>query len=123
MEVACHDNDVTARAAAVLPAACWAEVDGTVTSPIGLVQRLRPAFEPPGEARPRWRIVRDLANGLGRGSGASESPHGPPGPSTLDWTDVRALHADMVAKVPEFEGAEFGEDALPVQLRFAHSRG
>jgi formate dehydrogenase alpha subunit len=49
----------------VLPAACFAEVDGTFTNTERKVQRLRKAVEPPGAARADWEIVAELATRLG----------------------------------------------------------
>jgi predicted molibdopterin-dependent oxidoreductase YjgC len=49
----------------VLPAACFAEVDGTFTNTERKVQRIRKAVEPPGAARADWEIVADLATRLG----------------------------------------------------------
>lgn len=47
----------TARLAhVVLPAAGWAEKDGTVTNTERRVQRVRQAIEPPGQAKADWRI-------------------------------------------------------------------
>ncbi len=44
----------------VLPAACYAERDGSYTSTERRVQRGRKALDPPGEARPDWQILCDL---------------------------------------------------------------
>ena len=49
----------------VLPAACWAEKDGTFTNAERRVQRIRKAVEPPGDARADWEIVTALAHRLG----------------------------------------------------------
>ena len=49
----------------VLPAACWAEKDGTFTNTERRVQRIRKAVEPPGEARADWQILCDLATAMG----------------------------------------------------------
>jgi len=49
----------------VLPAASFAEKDGTFTNTERRVQLLRRALEPPGEARRDWEIVADLATRLG----------------------------------------------------------
>lgn len=49
----------------VLPAACFAEKDGTFSSTERRVQRVRKAVEPPGEARPDWMIFCDLAQRMG----------------------------------------------------------
>ena len=40
-----HDNCLAAHASVVLPAAAWAEVDGTFTNAKGLVQRIRRAVD------------------------------------------------------------------------------
>ena len=46
----------------VLPAACFAEKDGTVTSTERRIQRVRKAIPPPGESKPDWQIICDLAS-------------------------------------------------------------
>jgi len=45
----------------VLPAACYAEKDGTVTNTERRVQRLCKAVDPPGIAKPDWQIITELA--------------------------------------------------------------
>jgi formate dehydrogenase alpha subunit len=49
----------------ILPAAAFAEKDGTFTSTERRVQKLEKAVEPPGEARPDWRIISGLAALMG----------------------------------------------------------
>ncbi len=49
----------------VLPAACWAEKDGTFTNTERRVQRIRKAVNPPGEAMEDWRIIKKLAEKMG----------------------------------------------------------
>jgi formate dehydrogenase alpha subunit len=49
----------------ILPAACFAEKDGTFTATDRLVQRIRKVVEPPGEAKPDWWIICELARRLG----------------------------------------------------------
>jgi formate dehydrogenase major subunit len=49
----------------VLPAACYAEKDGTFTSTERRVQRVRKAVEPPGQARADWEIIADLSTRMG----------------------------------------------------------
>ncbi len=58
----------------VLPAACWGEKEGTVTNTTRSVQRVRKAVQSPGEARPDWEILTDLAGRLGTdwGFGSAE---------------------------------------------------
>ena len=45
----------------LLPAATWAEKEGTVTNSERRISRVRAAVAPPGEARPDWEIVVDFA--------------------------------------------------------------
>ncbi|NVL91333.1 MAG: molybdopterin-dependent oxidoreductase, partial [Desulfobacterales bacterium] len=49
----------------VLPAASFAEKDGTFTNIERRVQRVRAAVNPPGEALPDWKIITDVANHIG----------------------------------------------------------
>lgn len=49
----------------VLPAASFAEKDGTFTNTERRVQRVRKALDPPGEARQDWEIICDVAGRLG----------------------------------------------------------
>lgn len=56
----------TARLAhLVLPAACFAEKNGTVVSSDRRVLRLRPALSPPGQALPDWQIIWRLGRAMG----------------------------------------------------------
>jgi len=49
----------------VLPAASWVEKDGTITEVDRRVQRIGKAVEPPGEAKPDWKIFCELAAKMG----------------------------------------------------------
>jgi formate dehydrogenase alpha subunit len=49
----------------VLPAASFAEKDGTFTNIERRVQRVRAAVAPPGEALPDWKIITELSNRIG----------------------------------------------------------
>lgn len=53
------------RADVVLPAASFAETDGTYTNTERRVQRLHKALEPPGEAKEDWEIVCEIASRMG----------------------------------------------------------
>jgi len=67
--VACQDIFLseTARkyADVVFPAACFAEKEGTFTNSERRVQRVRKAVEPPGQAKPDWEILQEVARRLG----------------------------------------------------------
>lgn len=49
----------------VLPIASFAECEGTVTNLEGRIQRLRPAADAPGEARPGWQVLAELCPRFG----------------------------------------------------------
>ncbi|MGE5619834.1 MAG: NADH-quinone oxidoreductase subunit NuoG [Sphingomonadaceae bacterium] len=51
----------------VLPGAAFAEKEGSFTNLERRVQRLEAAVSPPGEARPDWQVLSDIARGLGAG--------------------------------------------------------
>jgi NADH-quinone oxidoreductase subunit G len=103
-----HDNFLSDKVSVLLPASAWAEVNGTFTNAKGIVQRVRAAVEPPGEARPHHELIALVAKRLGVEVGAPTA---------------KALFAEMKNAVPEFAGASFGREAPVVQLRFATSRG
>jgi formate dehydrogenase alpha subunit len=62
-------NETAAYADVVLPAACYAEKDGTFTNTERRVQRVRKAVEPPGQARADWEIICDLSGRMGYAMG------------------------------------------------------
>ncbi len=51
----------------VLPGTVWCEDEGTTTNLEGRVIKINRAAEPPGEAKPDWQIICELAERLGRG--------------------------------------------------------
>ncbi len=55
-------NESGAFADVFLPAASWAEKDGTFTNTDRRVQRVRQALAPRGQSRPDWQILCDLAS-------------------------------------------------------------
>ncbi|WGF90420.1 nitrate reductase [Marinivivus vitaminiproducens] len=58
-------TDTVRHAHVRLPAAAWGEKDGTVTNSERRVSRQRAFLPLPGEARPDWRIIRDVAARMG----------------------------------------------------------
>jgi formate dehydrogenase major subunit len=58
-------NEYTQLADVVLPAAVWVEYDGTYISSDNRVNRVRKAVEPPGEAKPTWKLFKELAHRMG----------------------------------------------------------
>jgi NADH-quinone oxidoreductase subunit G len=106
--VATHQTSLVAAAQVALPLAMWAEVDGTFTNRQCKVQRLYPAFTPAGQARPGWEIAVKLAKGLG---------------IAMAYTEANQVFVEVCEKVTLMSGAEWGKPEMPIQLRFANSRG
>jgi assimilatory nitrate reductase catalytic subunit len=78
----------TARLAHVrLPAAAWGEKDGTVTNSERCISRQRAFLPLPGEAKPDWWIVAEVARRMGHGAAFAFS-----GPA-----DIFAEHAALSA--------------------------
>ncbi|MBI2379415.1 MAG: formate dehydrogenase subunit alpha [Gammaproteobacteria bacterium] len=79
----------------VLPAAAFAEKDGSFTNCERRVQRVRRAVPPPGEARTDWQILGALAQRLGQ-----------PG---LRWPDAEAIFDEMVGLSPMFSAMSYAK--------------
>src|SRR5205823_11762094 len=60
-----HPTETTRFADVLLPAAQWAEKEGTSTSSERLVSRSEAVVRPPGAARPDWQILAEFARALG----------------------------------------------------------
>ena len=60
-------TDTAALAHVLLPAAAWGEKDGTVTNSERRISRQRAFLPLPGEARPDWWIINQVAHRLGHG--------------------------------------------------------
>ena len=58
-------TDTTAMADILLPAAAWGEKDGTVTNSERRISRQRAFLSPPGEAKPDWWIITQVAQRMG----------------------------------------------------------
>jgi NADH-quinone oxidoreductase subunit G len=67
-------NESTAHADVVFPAESHAEKDGTVTHPDGRLQRLRPNIPHPGQIRPGWQLLVELAAALDHETGLDSAP-------------------------------------------------
>ena len=90
--LATHDEPALAAASVVLPAAVWAEVEGTFTNFERRVQRLRRAVVPPGDARARWQLVAEVLERLGKPLGAGSA---------------RELFAQVAAQVPDYATLDY----------------
>ena len=103
-----HEGPLVDAAAVAMPLAEWAEVDGTFTNRHGLVQRIRAAVPPAGDSLPAWDTLSHLARKLG---------------VDMEWTAAKQVFLEAREKLPFMRGAEWGLPYLPVQLRFANTRG
>ncbi len=59
------NDTIQSGAHILLPAAAWGEKDGTVTNSERRISRQRPFLPLPGEARPDWWIIAEVARRLG----------------------------------------------------------
>ena len=87
--IASNENGSSFLADLILPAAVYAEKDGTFTNFEGRVQRIRKALSPVGQAKAEWEIIRDL----GREAGWDFQPDSP-----------RSVFEAMAQKVTAFKG-------------------
>ena len=61
------NDTIDAGAKILLPASAWGEKDGTVTNSERRISRQRPFLKAPGEAKPDWWIVTQVARRMGYG--------------------------------------------------------
>jgi len=80
------------KADVVLPAASFAEKDGTFTNAERRIQRVRPGIPSPGEAKTDYAIFALLAARLG---------------SQVSYTGPAAVFAEISATVPAYAGIDF----------------
>ena len=102
--MATHEGPELDRASVVLPAAVWAEVEGTFTNYQRRVQRIRRSVPAPGEATPNWELSSGLLERLGR---------------PLAATSPRELFALLAAATKDYAGLDYralgsGGRALPL---------
>jgi NADH-quinone oxidoreductase subunit G len=100
------ETDTTAFADVVLPAASFAEIDGTFTNNDGFVQRLRQAIPPVHQARPDWIITAQLASELGVSFGFEMS--------------TSAVFNEIAEQIPAYAGLRYPvlkDESNPVQVK------
>ena len=86
-------SETAQKAHVVLPAACYAEKDGTFTSTDRAIRVLRKAVDPPGEARPDWEIACELGRRLGS--------------SGFDFSSPAEVMKEMASVTPQYGGIDF----------------
>ncbi|HEX5690727.1 MAG TPA: molybdopterin-dependent oxidoreductase, partial [Roseiflexaceae bacterium] len=87
-------NESSVYADVILPAAAFAEKDGTYTNSDRRIQRGRKALDPPGQARADWQIVTDLARRTLALQGRDASEWGYTHPSEI-WEEMREVTPDF----------------------------
>jgi formate dehydrogenase alpha subunit len=93
-------NESGAYADVFLPAASWAEKEGTFTNTDRRVQRVRQAIPPRGEARADWEIICDLAKRI-------EARLGRPNSAYWDYLDPAQVLEEMGGVVPAYAGVKY----------------
>lgn len=78
----------------VLPAACFAEKQGTFTNCERRVQLVRQAIDPPGEAKADWKILVELAAELGMGR-------------LMAWQNSEQIFMEMAELTDSFSGMSY----------------
>jgi assimilatory nitrate reductase catalytic subunit len=78
VQEAFRDAETCAFADVLLPAASWAEKEGTVTNSERRISRVRAAVTPPGEARPDWQIAVAFARKLFPAQAGIQFPYNSP---------------------------------------------
>lgn len=76
----------------VLPGASFAEKDGTFSNTERRVQMIRKAIEPPGEAKPDWRIIQEISNRFGY---------------AMDYESPQAIMEEIAKLTPSYGGITF----------------
>ena len=89
-------TETTELADVVLPAASLAEKDGTQTNTERRVQRVRRAQSPPGDAKPDWQIVCELAASMGRGN-------------LFPFNSAEEVFGEIRSVVPQYAGISFAK--------------
>ena len=105
------ENETTAAADVVLPAASYAEQDGTFTNNDGLVQRVRQSIPALHQSKPDWVIISQLAKELGMDFGYEMS--------------ASAVFKEISEKVPAYSGMRYPllkDETNPIQAKYAGDR-
>jgi formate dehydrogenase alpha subunit len=93
-------SETSAYADVLLPAAAFAEKDGTFTNTERRVQLIRQAIEPPGDALPDWKILADIAGRLLASLGrAPTGPH-----AAWNYATPADIMREIAAITPSYAG-------------------
>lgn len=106
------ETETTEFADVILPAASFAEVDGTYTNNTGFVQRVRKAIDPVHQSKPDWMITSMIARELGTDFGYNFS--------------VSAVFRNIADSVNAYEGLRYPDlkdETNPVQVKHSLAEG
>jgi NADH-quinone oxidoreductase subunit G len=101
------ETDTTAFADVVLPAASFAEIDGTYTNSDGFVQRVRQSIPPVNQSKSDWMITAQLAAELG-----------------MDFKfemSASAVFNEIAERVPAYAGLRYPvlkDESNPIQTKY-----
>jgi formate dehydrogenase alpha subunit len=90
-------HETAERADVFLPAAAFAEKEGTFTNSERRVQRVRAAIAPPGDARPDWWIAAELAKRVARRLGRDVG-------TQFDWRSASEIFDELARLTPFLRG-------------------
>jgi formate dehydrogenase alpha subunit len=93
-------NESGAFADVILPAASWAEKEGTFTNTDRRVQRVRKAIEPRGQSRPDWELICGLAMRI-------EQRLGRPNSAGWNYLSPSEIMQELAGVVPEYAGIRY----------------
>jgi len=93
-------HETAERADVFLPAAAFAEKDGTFTNSERRVQRVRAALPPPGDTRPDWWITAELAKRVARRAGVDVGRQ-------FDYGEPGEIFAEMARLTPFLAGLSY----------------
>ena len=86
------ETETSKYADVILPASSFLEKDGTFTNAERRIQLVRPALDPPGEARTDFEIITEVSRALGHEMG---------------YADPAAVMDEIAALTPHFAGVSF----------------
>jgi len=87
-------SELTEWAEVVFPSLTFAEREGTFTNFQGRVQRLRPAVLPPGEAKPDWQILQQIAQTMG---------------GEVSFPSAEKVFEEIAGAIPGYKGLSYKE--------------
>jgi len=100
-------TETTEFADVILPAASFAEIDGTYTNNDGFVQRVRQAIPPVSQSKADWMITAQLASELGMAFGFEMS--------------ASAVFNEIAERIPAYAGLRYPvlkDESSPVQAKY-----